>query len=114
MRNISTNTGILLAAVLLSMCTSGDKKIKEAPTIDNTNFAALKIAGAISCTAGMSEKDSTLFMQGGGELFQPTVENNKKPVETTVTGMVWIPGGEFSMGGVNPVGMLDGGNDNMN
>jgi formylglycine-generating enzyme required for sulfatase activity len=28
--------------------------------------------------------------------------------------MVWIPGGEFSMGAVNPVGMLDGGNDAMN
>ena len=28
--------------------------------------------------------------------------------------MVWIPGGEFSMGGVNPVGMHDGGNQAMN
>ncbi len=28
--------------------------------------------------------------------------------------MVWIPGGEFSMGGVNPVGMNDGGHEAMN
>jgi formylglycine-generating enzyme required for sulfatase activity len=27
--------------------------------------------------------------------------------------MVWIPGGEFSMGGVNPIGMMDGGHEGM-
>jgi len=28
--------------------------------------------------------------------------------------MVWIPGGEFSMGGINPVGMNEGGSESMN
>ncbi|WP_278022408.1 hypothetical protein [Flavobacterium ginsengisoli] len=30
--------------------------------------------------------------------FKPTVENKFKPAEKTPKGMVWIPGGEFSMG----------------
>jgi formylglycine-generating enzyme required for sulfatase activity len=36
------------------------------------------------------------------------------PSETAPADMVWIPGGEFSMGGVNPVGMMDGGHESMN
>jgi formylglycine-generating enzyme required for sulfatase activity len=28
--------------------------------------------------------------------------------------MVWIPGGEFSMGNVNPSGITDGGKESMN
>ena len=31
-------------------------------------------------------------------LFEPTVENKNKPTGKTPKGMVWIPGGEFSMG----------------
>lgn len=30
--------------------------------------------------------------------FKPTIENKKKPAEKAPKGMVWIPGGEFSMG----------------
>jgi len=30
--------------------------------------------------------------------FKPTIENNKKPENKAPKGMVWIPGGEFSMG----------------
>ena len=30
--------------------------------------------------------------------FKPTVENKFKPAEKAPKGMVWIPGGEFSMG----------------
>jgi formylglycine-generating enzyme required for sulfatase activity len=51
-------------------------------------------------------------MQNGGADFRPSLVNN---IRTTpdIAGMVWIPGGEFSMGGVNPVGMHDGGNQAM-
>lgn len=31
-------------------------------------------------------------------LFKPTIENKKKPAGKAPKGMVWIPGGEFSMG----------------
>ena len=42
--------------------------------------------------------------------FQPTVENKQPPSEKAPAGMVWIPGGEFSMGAqtndtMNDVGM---------
>ena len=42
--------------------------------------------------------------------FQPTVENTRSPAGQSPAGMVWIPGGEFSMGAaespsMNMVGM---------
>jgi formylglycine-generating enzyme required for sulfatase activity len=52
-------------------------------------------------------------MQGGGSEYTSSVINAVKPV-SHIDGMVWIPGGEFSMGGVNPAGMQDGGKENMN
>jgi formylglycine-generating enzyme required for sulfatase activity len=36
--------------------------------------------------------------------FFPTVENTKRPPEVGPDGMVWIPGGEFSMGAADPMG----------
>ncbi|HWW42231.1 formylglycine-generating enzyme family protein, partial [Pedobacter sp.] len=73
-----------------------------------------KIAGAVSCTSiGLIPTDSVLYMQNGGTKFKPSIVNNTKAI-ATIKGMVWIPGGEFSMGGVNPVGMNDGGHESMN
>ncbi|MBO9570862.1 MAG: formylglycine-generating enzyme family protein [Chitinophagaceae bacterium] len=51
-------------------------------------------------------------MNGGGKEFQPTIPNTIKPGKIP-EGMVFIPGGEFSMGGIDPVGMNDGGNEKM-
>src|SRR4026207_1689116 len=47
---------------------------------------------------------------GGAENFAATVPNKNKPPGQPPEGMVWIPGGEFSMGateqpGMNEVGM---------
>jgi formylglycine-generating enzyme required for sulfatase activity len=53
-------------------------------------------------------------MQGGGREFQETKINPLHYEGPIPAGMVWIPGGEFSMGGVNPVGMNDGGHEAMN
>ena len=36
---------------------------------------------------------------GSASEFQPTVESEEKPAGKAPEGMVWIPGGEFSMGG---------------
>jgi formylglycine-generating enzyme required for sulfatase activity len=73
-----------------------------------------KVDGAVSCTSiGLVPADSVLYMHGGGSEFKPSAVNATKS-PTSIEGMVWIPGGEFSMGGVNPVGMQDGGNQSMN
>ena len=73
-----------------------------------------KIDGAVSCTAnGLTVDDSVAYMKDGGKEFQPTVVNKGMP-SSGVNGMVWIPGGEFSMGNVNPTNMTDGGKETMN
>jgi formylglycine-generating enzyme len=45
--------------------------------------------------------------------FAPTVENAAKPKGAAPAGMVWIPGGQFSMGSKDPRGEICGGNEPM-
>ena len=73
-----------------------------------------KISDAVSCTStGLPVRDSALYMDGGGADYQPTIPGEERKPDESPEGMVWIPGGEFSMGGVNPIGMMDGGNEGM-
>ncbi len=53
--------------------------------------------------------DSTLYINGGANKFLPTVFNKILVKLTLPKGMVFIPGGEFSMGAPNPIGIKDGG-----
>ena len=47
----------------------------------------------------LAAKDCTETPHATGEaVFKPTIENKNKPSGKTPKGMVWIPGGEFSMG----------------
>jgi formylglycine-generating enzyme required for sulfatase activity len=62
----------------------------------------------------MTIADSLLYAKGGGKDFKPTIENSSKFQGQVPDGMVFIPGGKFSMGGINPVGMQDGGQESMN
>jgi formylglycine-generating enzyme len=72
-----------------------------------------KVSMAISCTQGMIPQDSAAYMNGGGAEFESTIENKISKKIEIPGGMVLIPGGTFSMGAPNAVGMTDGGNDPM-
>lgn len=45
--------------------------------------------------------------------FLPTIESRDAAPEKSPAGMVWIPGGEFSMGMTDPRGMAHGGSEAM-
>lgn len=45
--------------------------------------------------------------------FEPTLEHAVRPADAAPAGMVWIPGGEFSMGMLDPRGEVCGGPDAM-
>ena len=103
----------LLCAILFTIFTNCNDSSGKINT--NESDVNAKIDAAISCTAnGLTVADSTLYMQGGGSEFSKTIVNQQDRPKALPAGMVWIPGGEFSMGGVNPVGMHEGGSESMN
>jgi sulfatase modifying factor 1 len=72
-----------------------------------------KSAAAFCRPTDLPRSDSALFMNGGGSEFRKTISYASEKVSTIPAGMVFIPGGEFSMGGVNTAGMGDGGHESM-
>ena len=102
----------LLGLLLLAAACNENNTSEEANKKAIASVAEAKIDGAISCSVlGFSKADSVTYMGQGGKDFKPTLENRYKP-SYNVEGMVWIPGGEFSMGSVNPASMQDGGKGN--
>jgi sulfatase modifying factor 1 len=104
---------LLLSAFYLPFygCNSSEDETKSVAA--ENKVALAKTAGAISCTQGLTANDSAVYMNGGGGEFKETAPNKFVPADQLPEGMVWIPGGEFSMGGVNPVGMDGGGMEEM-
>ena len=117
MRIIKPSTSLILISSCAMLCTIVFTECNNSGAKSNANdeLTDAKTDAAISCTPnGLTVADSTLFMQGGGSEFKTTLVDKQLPSETAPAGMVWIPGGEFSMGGVNPVGMMEGGHESMN
>ncbi|HVS96208.1 MAG TPA: hypothetical protein VHE54_06970, partial [Puia sp.] len=94
--------------------------------INNTGtsiaFRKEKVDAAISCVQGEASDSAAGVVssqRGDGAAspaadgFGPTRENTGRPSAPAPAGMVWIAGGEFSMGAANPVGMADGGHESM-
>lgn len=104
---------LLLSAFYLPFysCNSSEDETKSVAA--ENKVALAKTAGAISCTQGLTTNDSAIYMNGGGTEFKETIPNKFVPAGQLPEGMVWIPGGEYSMGGVNPVGMDGGGMETM-
>ena len=106
--NLSLILFPLTCVTILAACESEARK-------ETGYISSNKIDNIISCTSnGLTVADSILYMQGGGSEFKKTLINQNSAPSNIPEGMVWIPGGEYSMGGVNPVGMNDGGNETMN
>lgn len=102
-------------SILLGSCHSSNEGGMGANESIEPEVAKSKIGNAISCTRiGLIPSDSVHYMQNGGKDFEPTISNEIKKSVKDSKGMVFITGGEFSMGGVNPVGMNDGGKEMMN
>lgn len=66
-----------------------------------------------STTAVHNPADANPEESSPTERFEPTVINETPPVSQPPAGMVWIPGGEFSMGSLDPRESLCGGPDAM-
>lgn len=107
---------LLLSTIIFFSVTCCGWNCKNAGSeINEQAYIAGRIHDAISCTSnGLTKADSTLYMQRGGASFHPTVANTVKEFSVNIPdGMVLIPGGTFSMGAVNPVGITDGGHEKM-
>jgi len=65
---------------------------------------------AIRPPGGQSTATANTRVEGG---FRPTIAANNPPPAEPVAGMVWIPGGRFSIGCIDPRGLPHGGNQPM-
>ncbi|HWB24066.1 MAG TPA: formylglycine-generating enzyme family protein [Chitinophagaceae bacterium] len=108
MNNFYKKILIAATAIFFTACGNVDEGTQQ-------NLLQSKATNAISCTSiGLTPNDSVLYMQQGGQDFKPSFVNVGKAAGAPPDGMVWIPGGEFSMGSINPVGLDSGGNLAMN
>jgi formylglycine-generating enzyme len=73
--------------------------------IASVGFATLRQASNVHASSAPT------VVTGGG--FLPTIENSAKIEANPPAGMVWIPGGEFSMGSKDPRSLPDGGREAM-
>jgi sulfatase modifying factor 1 len=77
-----------------------------------TAIAPQKVEAAISCVRTTADH-TAMTAAFSAAAFEKTVVNVFRPARIPA-GMVWIPGGEYSMGSPDPVGMKDGGREPMN
>lgn len=67
----------------------------------------------VMCAAGLSPTDSARYVKGGADRFLPTEIKASFLNEAVPEGMVYVPGGTFSMGSPNTMGISHGGNQEM-
>jgi formylglycine-generating enzyme required for sulfatase activity len=98
--------GFLFAAVLVL---GGCKNQNQS----DSDLRDERVERSMTCSNGLTVSDSIAYMKGGGKDFLPTREHPAPEGLAVPEGMVFIPGGEFSMGGVDPTGIKEGGHEGM-
>lgn len=63
--------------------------------------------GLLAMRSRPAPNETPKTLASGSPKFLPTVENSNRPSANAPTGMVWIPGGEFSMGAQDPTDVHD-------
>lgn len=96
---------------LLSMCSCSVKQSEDDLRTQIT--ANTPVQMQVKCAAGMLPTDSVKYIQGGADGFIPTEMEASFYKGSFPKGMVFIPGGTFSMGSANTKGMTLGGNQEM-
>ncbi len=98
--------------IVFLSCQSGYKN-ESIETTQHESEVSMQKSQSLSCSMGFIGNDSAAYVAGGGAEFDSTILFST-PQVSTPKGMKLIPGGEFSMGGVDPIQMQDGGKESMN
>lgn len=101
----------LLILIVFLSCVSNQRNV-EAEIVQAEEVGKAR-SQSLSCSMGFIGNDSVAYVAGGGGDFDSTILFTIAQVAVP-QGMKLIPGGEFSMGGVDPVQMQDGGKESMN
>ena len=75
--------------------------------------AMLALYATRSQPAGHVDSGTSTPPAHSASAFAPTIPNSASPPGSAPEGMVWIPGGEFSMGSDDPRASICGGPDSM-
>lgn len=100
---------MIFKVFLLSICSCSGNQ--NAVVFNKSPYTSVTLP--VICTEGMAPKDSVRYVEGGADNFLPTKTEVSFFKGSIPKGMVYIPGGTFSMGSPNTTGMTHGGNQDM-